>query len=111
MKNLLLLLLTILILAGCKQNNKQEIEQVNYEKTREFANLWFHYSAEMEACYLQTYKWAGMMMEKQLSTFPKEAKKPAVVLDLDETVLDNSPYQFKLIETASSYTFENWDEW
>lgn len=103
--------LSIFFLASCQQENKQESTSINFEKTREFANLWFHHSAEMEACYLQTYYWAGIALDKQLSQLSEGSKKPAVVLDLDETVLDNSPFQLKLIETKESYTSENWTAW
>jgi acid phosphatase len=36
---------------------------------------------------------------------------PAVVMDLDETVLDNSPYQAWLVETGGSYGSDTWVEW
>ena len=36
---------------------------------------------------------------------------PAVVLDLDETVLDNSPYQARLIDGDKEYADVTWDQW
>ena len=33
------------------------------------------------------------------------------VLDLDETVLDNSPYQVKNVKDGTAFTPENWDVW
>lgn len=36
---------------------------------------------------------------------------PAVILDVDETVLDNSPFQARLIKQNESYTPERWNEW
>lgn len=36
---------------------------------------------------------------------------PAIILDLDETVLDNSPYQAWLIATGQSFDSETWDQW
>ncbi|MEM6676072.1 MAG: HAD family acid phosphatase, partial [Planctomycetota bacterium] len=38
------------------------------------------------------------------------AKPPAIVLDVDETVLDNSPYEVRLIEDRTSYP-DGWDAW
>ena len=35
----------------------------------------------------------------------------AVVVDVDETVLDNSPYQVSLINTSQHYTPETWHAW
>lgn len=37
-------------------------------------------------------------------------KPPAIVLDVDETVLDNSPYEARLIEDGASYP-SGWDSW
>lgn len=36
---------------------------------------------------------------------------PAVVLDIDETVLDNSAYQARLIESGGQWEPGTWDEW
>lgn len=36
---------------------------------------------------------------------------PAVVLDIDETVLDNSPYQARLIDEDKEYADVTWDQW
>jgi len=37
--------------------------------------------------------------------------KPAVVVDVDETVLDNSPYQARLVRNGGSYDDVSWDAW
>ena len=37
--------------------------------------------------------------------------KPAVVMDVDETVLDNSPYQARLVRDDASYDETTWDLW
>ncbi len=36
---------------------------------------------------------------------------PAVVMDVDETVLDNSPYQARLIDNGQEYDDVTWDQW
>ena len=36
---------------------------------------------------------------------------PAVVLDIDETVLDNSPYQARLIRDGKAYDDASWAAW
>jgi acid phosphatase len=38
-------------------------------------------------------------------------KHPAVILDLDETVLDNSAYNARNIIEKTEYTQENWNTW
>jgi acid phosphatase len=37
--------------------------------------------------------------------------KPAVILDIDETVLDNSPYQARLIEQRKEFDEYSWSDW
>lgn len=37
--------------------------------------------------------------------------KPAVIVDVDETVLDNSPYQARVIRDHDAYQESTWDAW
>jgi acid phosphatase len=37
--------------------------------------------------------------------------KPAVIVDIDETVLDNSPYQARLVRDSKDYDRQAWAEW
>jgi len=39
------------------------------------------------------------------------ALPPAVILDVDETVLDNSPYQARLLITGAPYSSDTWADW
>jgi len=112
MKINLLIILTFLLIAACsdESTHKEQHIKKDYVKVREIADLWFHHSAEMEACFIQTYKMAQLALDEQLANYKNE-KKPAVVLDLDETVLNNSPYQFKLLEVKKEYTYESWTDW
>ncbi len=36
---------------------------------------------------------------------------PAIILDIDETVLDNSPYQARLVRDDAPYTLQSWEKW
>ena len=74
------------------------------------ATLWFQKSAEMRASYYQCYNFAKLALDNQLRLHKTSGKK-AVVLDIDETVLDNSPYQGMLIQKGLSFTSETWKEW
>ncbi|MFT4199049.1 MAG: 5'-nucleotidase, lipoprotein e(P4) family [Pseudoxanthomonas sp.] len=87
------------------------------------AVLWVQRSAEYQALCEQTYRAAADRLEQALrqknwdALAPEErgnsAKglKPAVVLDVDETVLDNSPYQARLIQDGKEYDEVSWDAW
>src|SRR5688500_12818220 len=55
---------------------------------------WFRASAERRALSLQTYRLATAALERRAAGLP--AGSWAVILDADETVIDNSPYQQEL---------------
>ena len=87
------------------------------------AVLWVQRSAEYQANAIQTYRAAAGYLDKALAEphwdalVPTERDntghglKPAVVLDIDETVLDNSPYQARLIRDGKEYDEISWDQW
>ena len=37
--------------------------------------------------------------------------EPVIVMDLDETVLDNSKYQIELFNKSTSYEPKTWNKW
>lgn len=52
---------------------------------------WYQTSAECKALYLQGYNVARQNLDQDLAQ--PSAQPRAIILDIDETVLDNSPYQ------------------
>ena len=87
------------------------------------AVLWVQRSAEYRALAAQTYRAAAAQLDTALAEagwdalVPEEREgrgpglKPAVVLDIDETVLDNSPYQARLVRDGGEYSDPSWDAW
>lgn len=74
------------------------------------ATLWMQHSAEYRAICLQTYKLAKVALAENLKA--KETDKPAaVVLDIDETVLDNSYYEAYMAAEATSFSDSTWAIW
>lgn len=65
-------------------------------------------SAEVMALQLQAYQFATQRIIQILANH-QSGKKPAVVLDLDETVLDNSPLLVRDVNNCHDYT--SWDTW
>lgn len=70
---------------------------------------WVRNSAEYRAIALQSYRLAGEEIEK--AARGREAGSWAVILDADETVLDNSGYEKELFEQGAKHTPERWAEW
>ena len=71
------------------------------------ANLYIQTAAEYRACCLQVYKTAEMRLEALMAANPKPLK-PAVIMDLDETVLDNSAFESFLYENQKEYSPDLW---
>ncbi|WP_208353847.1 5'-nucleotidase, lipoprotein e(P4) family [Helicobacter pylori] len=65
-------------------------------------------SAEIRALQLQSYKMAKMALDNNLKLV--KDKKPAVILDLDETVLNTFDYAGYLTKHCIKYTPETWDK-
>ncbi|MEO7083154.1 MAG: HAD family acid phosphatase [Gemmatimonadaceae bacterium] len=70
---------------------------------------WFRASAEYRALARQAYTVAG----DRLPILAKGLRKKswAVILDADETVLDNSEYQRRRYVLDSGYTDASWENW
>jgi 5'-nucleotidase (lipoprotein e(P4) family) len=77
------------------------------------ANLWMQVSAEYRACCYQAYNVARRRLTEKARAVPPGgwARPPAVVLDLDETVLDNGEFQTRLIRNGLGYDQATWDDW
>jgi len=102
MKNIFNLGILVLIIS-CQPNNTND----NLHIRNTMATVFVQQSPEYIALTEQAYAMARQSLENQFIT----AVKPlAIVLDIDETVLDNSPYQAKQILENFSYP-DYWDEW
>lgn len=86
------------------------------------STLWMQWAPEYRANTQQVYRLAterianpqpGTAALEQLGTPAEQlARLPtAVVLDLDETVLDNSVYQARLVRDRAKYDAGTWAEW
>ncbi|HEY1588124.1 MAG TPA: HAD family acid phosphatase [Rhodanobacter sp.] len=87
------------------------------------AVAWSQTAIEHDLIYLQTYRDAesrllAALHDKQWDaldqadrTTPIKGLKPAVVLDIDETALDNSPYQARVIRSGGEFNEADWAAW
>ena len=85
------------------------------------AVLWQQTAAEYQAHSLQSFKQAQLALEVLLKQPTLSAAveqtgnfsglPPAVVVDVDETMLDNSAYQARLIKSGASFTEADWAAW
>ncbi len=70
---------------------------------------WFRTAAEYRALAMQAYGLAAARLPELTRTLP--AQSWAVILDADETVLDNSEYQRRRAVIDSGYTPATWAAW
>ena len=74
------------------------------------ATLWFQKSAEMRALYYQCFRTAEIALAENLE-WTGRTKPAAVVLDIDETLLDNSPFQGWQVLEKKSFNNDDWFRW
>jgi acid phosphatase len=87
------------------------------------ATLWTQSAVEFRALTRQTYRRAAAMLDEALAdpTWTAALEQverpgyrtlpPAVVLDVDETVLDNSPFMARLVRDGVGYSDAAWKAW
>ncbi len=82
------------------------------------ATYWTQNSVEYKANAYALYQLAMLRLDQALAdnswtaaleqTGDYQSKPPAVILDIDETVLDNSPYQAWIVEKDKYYSSKTW---
>jgi len=85
------------------------------------ATLWQHSSAEYECAVKQAYRLAQENLDKALADDQWSAAlepqgnaatlPPAILLDLDETVIDNTEYEIRIIRELGQYSPESFAQW
>jgi acid phosphatase len=88
------------------------------------AVAWTQTAVEHDLIYREVFRAAGKQMRAALKdpkwdALPKRDRKappsaklkPAVIVDVDETVLDNSPYQARLVAGGKEFDEFSWSEW
>lgn len=75
------------------------------------AVLWLQTSAEYAAVTSGIFAAAGRELERVGGSDLDRNLHKAVVMDIDETVLDNSAYQAQLVIEDETYNSESWDQW
>lgn len=117
-----------LLLAACASNPVQHAAPVAAPATPAGhdnlnATVWMQTAAEYEATVRGIYaaakrsldaaladpSWQALPHGESQSGF--ETKPPAIIVDADETMIDNSAYQARNIVKGRVYTADSWREW
>lgn len=88
------------------------------------ATVWFQTSAERDQVYRQIYRAAAAQLDAAIADLgwdamprherkddPRALRKLAIIVDIDETVLDNAPYQARRVAAGDEYTSATWSAW
>lgn len=75
------------------------------------AILWLQTAAEYQANTTTVYRAAAAALPGLVAAAKERRADPVVVLDLDETVFDNSAFQGRLLAEARNYDSDLWDCW
>ncbi len=75
------------------------------------AHLYMQTSAEYRAACYQAFNLATEKLNQALRTRTSSGRQPAVVMDLDETVLDNGMFQSWMVQSGIAYQQDSFDQW
>lgn len=87
------------------------------------AVAWMQTSVEYRLIAGQTWRGALVQLDKAIKTpswdaltreeraNPAAGLPPAIIVDIDETMLDNSPYQARLVRDGLSFNEATWADW
>lgn len=98
-----LLLCVLLLLAACTST-----PPTNPQQPVLYADLWMQTAAEYYAICHQTYAVAARLVAELSKEHAGSDKPLAVVMDLDETVIDNSAFQTRLYRDGETYSSQAW---
>ena len=104
----LLLCFPLLVMCGCRPH-PPEFSKRDLNEQSVLSLVWYQNASEVKALCYQAFNTARMMLDKALERNSHQ-KKPAVVVDIDETILDNSPWEAELIDEDVEFT-AGWEEW
>ncbi len=92
-------LITLVTLSTCKPQFSRKDHSMYWQKN----------ATEYKALCIQAYNSAKLELDRVLAL--QHEKPIAVVADIDETVLNNLPYNEMLIEKDLSFSQTTWSEW
>ncbi len=112
-----------LIVIRAPDPTAQSGSMFSYTEENLNAVAWVQTAGEYEATTRQAYAIAALMLGRaledvswtasleQVATGAYEALPPALILDVDETVLDNSPSQVRQLLDDRDFATPGWQEW
>lgn len=107
MKNKIILAIIFTVTVNSAVKGQTNTSVVNGGKV--WASLWQQRAAEYKALCFQAYNLAKLRLDAALKL--KKGKPLAVITDIDETLLDNSPYDAQRAAANLDYDIKTWKQW
>lgn len=110
MKRLSINVLVLALLAGCAGGITSEKPAVEAQLQNQAALgvVWMQQSGEYNALAYQAFNYAKQAFD---SATAAKGKRKAVAVDLDETLIDNSPYAGWQVKNGQPFEGETWTQW
>jgi acid phosphatase len=114
------------LLAACAAHPQRHAAQPAAAAGNDNLNAvaWTQTAIEHDLIYREVYRHAGekllaALADRDWDALPRDDRRaaavrdlaPAVIVDIDETVLDNSPYQARLVRDNAAYDKATWAAW
>ncbi len=106
----LIIVAGIIMVASCTTIQHKTVAESENQDNLILATLWYQKSAELKALCYQCFNNAESALVENLSV-PGRTMPPAVVLDIDETLLDNSPFQGWQVLEKRAFHSSDWTRW
>ncbi len=106
-----------LILTGCTSSQSTAVKDSPTQVLPRLSDhtiqavLWQQNAAEYRALCYQAFSIAKIRLDEFLKEKGDQGQPPAIITDIDETVLDNTPSSVKNIEDNEEYSPEEWAAW
>lgn len=107
LKNLRFVAAACLFIFSC--TSKKIENNINQHSVN--AILWQQHAAEYKALVYQGFNIAKEQLERTLSNPLRTEKSLAIITDIDETVLDNTPYNAKMVLLGKDFDKQSWLDW
>jgi 5'-nucleotidase (lipoprotein e(P4) family) len=105
-----ILLISVMLVTGCASvRNAPGTQETDHfiVDGKLFTAVWQQHAAEYKALCLQAFNTATLRLDEYLQQDTSQ-KPPAVITDIDETFLDNSPYAIRQALQGKDYEPSSW---
>lgn len=109
MRKILYISSLFLLLASCASQRKIAPTELPFAKV--YTATWMQRSAEYQALCYQAFNCAKLQLDQSLSLKQEDTKPLAIVTDIDETILDNSPNAVFQGLQGELFSPQEWTNW